>query len=839
MTPHLFYIITTVTQPKISYFIQPVLAVPKKGKSQDIPQLISDLADIPEELLTLEDMDILKILSDIKIENAAINLFPLHGDEGVVLLENLIDTGRLHFASHRSPALKRGKKQYGKLSWVNEAAGKQRLHCWISGGANIVLPVSPLWYIDSFHHEAGELDAGVDPQTAAILLFAPSLPPEEIREIYALLKTAQNEKDIHQKLRDHLQKINAPITEKNMDTWYCDWKAVTAQKNWFDVEMGIEHEGQRINLLPLLAKLVHNQLSLHSMESLLKLPDDKIFTVAISHHQELQISMKRLKKILMLFTELYEEDILSGNEQLRLSALRALQLSQLKETLEIKHLKWQGDTTAAKLIEKFDAFKKNQSVPVTLPKEFCGELRLYQQNGVHWLQFLRNTGFGGILADDMGLGKTVQVLAHLLLEKNKKSSQLPTLIVTHTSLVMNWAREAKRFTPQLSVLVLQGHARKEYFNKFHQYDAVITTYPLLIRDEEILCRQEYHILILDEAQYIKNLYSRAGQVARNLSAVQRLCLTGTPIENHLGELWALFHFLLPGLLGDKKQFHRLFRLPIEKNQDSERLQSLRQRISPFFLRRIKQDVLTELPEKIEIVRPVLLTDIQRETYENIRISLHQEVLSAIQLQGVARSQIYILSALLKLRQVCCDPRLLKNHPEIFDESASAKLQLLLELLPPLILQGRRILLFSQFTEMLAFIEQALNTHHIKYIKLTGKTENRDEVIQTFQRGEVPLFLVSLKAGGVGLNLTRADTVIHYDPWWNPAVENQATDRAHRIGQDKTVFVYKLITSNTIEEKIMALQQEKKSLFDAILSGNQLTFEKFSAEDIENLFAPLT
>jgi SNF2 family DNA or RNA helicase len=403
---------------------------------------------------------------------------------------------------------------------------------------------------------------------------------------------------------------------------------------------------------------------------------------------------------------------------------------------------------------------------------------------------------------------------------------------------MNWQREAAQFTPRLRLLVLHGQSRKELFHKIPDYDVVITTYPLLIRDEAILPNYKYHILVLDEAQYIKNSYSKAGQAARRLSAEQRLCLTGTPMENHLGELWSLFHFLLPGLLGERKQFHQLFRFPIEKNQDTERLNTLKQRISPFFLRRLKQNVLPELPEKIEMIRSVLLTDNQREIYENVRIALHQKVLSAIQAQGISRSQIYILGALLRLRQVCCDPRLLKIDSEDYTEASSAKLQLLIELLPTLILQGRRILLFSQFTEMLSLIEETLKSLDINYLKLTGKTQNRDELIQKFQAGEVPLFLNSLKAGGVGINLTKADTVIHYDPWWNPAVENQATDRAHRIGQDKTVFVYKFITAGTIEEKIMALQQEKKSLFDAILSGDQKTLEKLSAEDIEKLFAPL-
>jgi SNF2 family DNA or RNA helicase len=312
------------------------------------------------------------------------------------------------------------------------------------------------------------------------------------------------------------------------------------------------------------------------------------------------------------------------------------------------------------------------------------------------------------------------------------------------------------------------------------------------------------------------------------------------MENHLGELWSLFHFLLPGLLGEKTQFYRLFRTPIEKNGDTKRRDYLRQRISPFFLRRTKKEVLKELPEKIEMVRPVVLTDTQRELYEDVRIALHDDVLAIIKEKGLGRSQIYILDALLKLRQICCDPRLLKvdRKNSNFDVLDSAKLQWLMEMLPNLIDQGRKILLFSQFTEMIALIEKACDSAKIPYVTLTGKTSDRDAVIQTFQSGKVPLFLISLKAGGVGLNLTQADTVIHYDPWWNPAVEHQATDRAHRIGQDKTVFVYKLITSGTIEEKIVSLQNEKQALLDAMLSGSIHSVDDLSLENIEKLFAPI-
>jgi SNF2 family DNA or RNA helicase len=310
------------------------------------------------------------------------------------------------------------------------------------------------------------------------------------------------------------------------------------------------------------------------------------------------------------------------------------------------------------------------------------------------------------------------------------------------------------------------------------------------------------------------------------------------MENHLGELWALFDFLMPGFLGDAQRFRRHWRTPIEQHNDPERRQRLARRVAPFLLRRRKQDVLTELPPKTEIVRSVALADDQAALYEGIRLSMEKRVRSAISAQGLARSQITILDALLKLRQACCDPRLLKL-PAAERVRGSAKLELLMDLLPEQLEEGRRILLFSQFTSMLGLIEPELDARGIAYAKLTGRTRKRDEVIERFRGGEVDLFLISLKAGGLGLNLVEADTVILYDPWWNPAVEAQAADRAHRIGQDKPVFVYKLLTEQTVEERMLAMQQHKRALADGIYRpGAADGGPAFSAEDIAELFAPI-
>ncbi len=407
------------------------------------------------------------------------------------------------------------------------------------------------------------------------------------------------------------------------------------------------------------------------------------------------------------------------------------------------------------------------------------------------------------------------MLAHLAVEKRAGRMQYPSLIVAPTSLMSNWQREAATFTPGLKVLVLQGPERAERFECIDQANLVLTTYPLLPRDREILLAQEWHYVILDEAQQVKNPRAQAAQVVRRLKATHRLCLTGTPMENHLGELWAQFDFLMPGFLGDQQTFRRQYRTPIEKHGDSEKLQLLTRRTAPFLLRRTKDLVASELPPKTELLRTVALESKQALLYESVRLTMEKKVRKSIARRGLARSHIVVLEALLKLRQVCCDPRLLPAATHGAPAAGSAKFNLLFELLPELLEEGRRILLFSQFTTMLGLIEREVKRRGMAYAKLTGKTRKRDAAIETFRSGAADLFLISLKAGGVGLNLTEADTVIHYDPWWNPAVEHQATDRAHRIGQGKPVFVYRLVAEGTVEERMLTLQERKQQLADQV------------------------
>ncbi len=470
-----------------------------------------------------------------------------------------------------------------------------------------------------------------------------------------------------------------------------------------------------------------------------------------------------------------------------------------------------------------------------MPASFLGTLRPYQAQGVDWLQFLRGAELGGVLADDMGLGKTVQTLAHLAIEQAEGRLDRPSLIVCPTSVVPNWTMEATRFAPSLQVLTLHGPARKERFGEIARHDLVISTYPLLTRDHAVLTEHEWHVVVLDEAQMIKNPNAETTRAALRLQARQRLALSGTPLQNHLGELWSLFDFLAPGFLGSARSFRTRFRTPIEKHGDAARGEMLTKRVRPFLLRRTKEEVALDLPPKTEITEPVEMEAAQRAIYEGVRLSMHARVRQAIAEKGIARSGIIILDALLKLRQACCDPRLLKLKAVEKTKAGSAKLERLMELLTVLLAEGRRVLLFSQFTSMLALIEERLAEASLPYVMLTGDTVDRGSVVRRFQAGEVPLFLISLKAGGVGLNLTAADTVIHYDPWWNPAVEDQATDRAHRIGQDKKVFVHRLVTLGTIEEKMEVLKEKKRAIVASVLEAEHGGALRLTEGDVEELF----
>jgi SNF2 family DNA or RNA helicase len=631
-----------------------------------------------------------------------------------------------------------------------------------------------------------------------------------------------------QRLRDHGWSINIDdsyrLQFQNVESW--DAEIGDSDNNWFEMRFNITVEGQSLPLLPLIMPVLENY-DLNNLPELLSIP--------VSDYRYLTIPSDKIKPFLAILLELFGSSTLDNNGALKISRFNAASLVDM-ERHSYGMFSINGGQELRKLAQKLTDFEGVVEAP--LPENLQTTLRQYQKQGLDWLQFLREYQFAGILADDMGLGKTVQTLAHLLLEKQSGRMQAPSLIIAPTSLLSNWRREVERFTPDLNILILQGNERKQLFYKIRDYDLIMTTYPLLARDEDILLEHQYYYLILDEAQLIKNPLSKSAQIVRQIKSKHRLCLTGTPMENHLGELWAQFDFLLPGFLGNSTTFKKLYRTPIETFGDAEQKQRLKKRVAPFMLRRTKQQVAAELPLKTEIIRSVPLYEKQAALYESIRLTMEKKVRMAIAERGLSRSHITILDALLKLRQTCCDPRTLPLQ-EAKKINESAKFDLLMELLPELLEEGRKILVFSQFTRMLALIEDGLLQRDISYSKLTGQTKDRDDAIERFKSGEADVFLISLKAGGIGLNLTEADAVILYDPWWNPAVETQAADRAHRIGQEKPVFVYKLITENTVEEKMLAMQDKKRLLAEGIHSNKeQESALQMTSADLTALFEPL-
>ena len=616
--------------------------------------------------------------------------------------------------------------------------------------------------------------------------------------------------------------------------------ATSSPSPWFDLSLGMAIDGVRHNILPLLPDLL-----MHLSANLQGSTDDSAITAQMPEHvyleqsggSYLRLPTEPLKPWLQALLELVGDKSTKelAGDSLRVSRLEALRLGASLGA----GAQWRG---ADSLREMVNQLAGRSCLPeVAVPDGLVATLRPYQLQGLSWLQFLRTHALGGVLADDMGLGKTLQTLAHVLIEKNAGRLDLPVLIIAPVSLMGNWRKEAERFTPTLRTLVLHGADRHKAAGSMAGHDVVIAPYSLLQRDRERWQAQAWHIVVLDEAQNIKNANSHAAQVVSELNTRHKLCLSGTPMENHLGELWSLFHFLMPGFLGSQAKFKLLFRTPIEKLGSNERLAQLRQRVTPFMLRRNKSDVATDLPDKQEMISSVELEGKQADLYETIRLTTEKAVRDALTNKGLAKSQIQILDALLKLRQVCCDPRLVPV-PAAQKVKQSAKLELLMELLPELLAEGRKVLLFSQFTSMLTLIEEELEKRQLKWVKLTGQSQKRDAIIEQFTSGAVPLFLISLKAGGVGLNLTQADTVIHYDPWWNPAVETQATDRAHRIGQTKQVMVYKLVAQGTIEERILALQERKAALASSLYgdkSGEAARKQPlFTESDLAALLKPL-
>lgn len=546
------------------------------------------------------------------------------------------------------------------------------------------------------------------------------------------------------------------------------------------------------------------------------------------------ISLEDNKDIEFLTTLLDGMDLSYKNieETIQIPINRSLYLDKLLKQND------QIEITTNEQYERLIEDTNIQAEENNVPDELKDILRDYQKVGHKWLAVLDQYGFGGILADDMGLGKTIQILSVLTANKIKEKKKRASLIVAPSSLTLNWKNEAEKFAKGLTILMINGNAeeRKEKINQIKDYDLIITSYDLLKRDIEEYENLDYtfRYIVADEAQYIKNNTTQNSKAIKKVKAQTKYALTGTPMENSLSELWSIFDFIMPGYLFTYKKFKKNYEVPITREHDEETLKKLKMIIEPFILRRTKKEVLKELPDKTMIILNNEMLEEQEKIYLSYLAEARDELQEEIEDKGFEQSRIKILALLTRLRQICCHPSLfISNYNE-----GSGKLNQCIELVKDGIQSGHKILLFSGYTSMFEIIEQALKEEGVNYLKLTGKTNVKDrfELIEKFNQDEsIKVFLISLKAGGTGINLTSADMVIHYDPWWNLSVENQATDRTHRIGQTKKVQVYKLITKNSIEEKIYDLQQRKKELIDNMLSTDTKFINRLSKEDILGLF----
>lgn len=518
---------------------------------------------------------------------------------------------------------------------------------------------------------------------------------------------------------------------------------------------------------------------------------------------------------------------------IKLPIYRAMYLEKLFK--EMNNTNIQKNEYYKKMISEIE--DRHIDINTKIPKKLNTELRTYQKIGYKWLKTLEQYKMGGILADDMGLGKTVQVLTVILsyIQENKEKAK-NSIIVCPSSLTLNWYNEIQKFTPTIKTLVISGDylERKRKIETINNYQIVITSYDSLKRDIDLYTQYNFKYIVADEAQYIKNNNTKNSKAVKLINAETKFALTGTPIENSLSELWSIFDFIMPGYLFNYRKFKELYETPIVKENDAQAMEKLKQLIEPFVLRRIKKEVLKELPDKTITVLTSQMVDEQQDIYLSYLAQAKKDAFAEIKENGIEKSQIKILALLTRLRQICC-------HPSLFIENykgESGKLNQCIEIVKDAIQSGHKILLFSGYATMFEIIEKELKKENIEYLKLTGQTKvsDRIDLVNEFNNNpDKKLFLISLKAGGTGLNLIGADMVIHYDPWWNLSAENQATDRTYRIGQKKNVQVYKLITKNSIEEKIYELQKRKETLIDSMLSVNQTFISKLSKEDIMNLF----
>ena len=539
----------------------------------------------------------------------------------------------------------------------------------------------------------------------------------------------------------------------------------------------------------------------------------------------LQDSSLELLAELMEAAHLKPKEFVTG--KMHLPMYRTLYLDKMLE--ENEGVYSSRDSHFRKVVK---GFKTVKDADFEEPESLSKVMRKYQKNGYKWLRTLETWQFGGILADDMGLGKTLQIISVLLAAK-QEGREGTSLVVSPASLIYNWAEEFARFAPELNISLIVG-SQEERQGKIEAYgeaDVLVTSYDLLKRDIHLYEDRQFLYQIIDEAQYIKNHTTAAAKAVKVINSQNRYALTGTPIENRLSELWSIFDFLMPGFLYGYDVFKKEMETPIVKNKDEGAMKRLQKMVSPFILRRLKEDVLKDLPEKLEECRYVRFATEQQRLYDGQVVHMREKI-SGQNEEEFNKNKLLILAELTRLRQICCDPSLCFDNYK----GEVAKLEACLQLIQSAMDGGHRMLVFSQFTSMLEILQRELTAAEIPYFTITGSTskEKRLQMVKEFNEGDTPVFLISLKAGGVGLNLTGADMVIHYDPWWNLAVQNQATDRAYRIGQTKKVTVYKLIVKNTIEEKIQKLQETKKNLADQVISGDTGQLGSLSRDEIMEL-----
>lgn len=594
---------------------------------------------------------------------------------------------------------------------------------------------------------------------------------------------------------------------------------------WHTFEAVITYHNRRIAVLPLLRDFLRAHCELSNEELAAYFERASFAIPARKDGRLLIVPGTWLRSLFDAFFELGFDRSLDRSGRLTLSRWRARELAagEHRQLIVGERMSEDAGPGLERLRERLRGGDDSFAPPDDLPAGLDG-LRDYQRSALGWLDFLRETETHGVLADDMGLGKTFQVLAHLWYEKSCGRLEAPALVVCPTSVIGNWIEESRLRTPGLRLHRHHGPQRHAHWHaSLESHDVIVTSYALLREDAEALAGMEWSFVILDEAQSIKNRQSRTFEAATGLRAARRLCLTGTPVENHLGELWALFHFLMPFYLGRYDQFREEFQKTIAQAESDRRLAEerarlLSRRLAPFILRRKKKSVARELPPKTEITHVVDLAPLQAQRYEGVRLRLVREIRTIIEERSLAQSQINVLDALMRLRLICCDPRIGSEGDPSLAAEHSAKFERLFELLEELMDEGRRILVFSQFVSMLDLIESEIESRSWRCLKLTGQTIERGAMVDAFNAGAAPIFLMSLKAGGVGLNLATADNVILYDPWWNPAVEAQATDRAHRIGQLNPVFVHRLIARGTVEEGMLQLHERKREVVERVLDG---------------------